>query len=558
MMSKITLPVFILLFISSGTHSAFAQHTVGLLSYDETKAFDGYNLFFPHNQSNVYLIDNCGEVVHVWEDDPSFRPGNSVYLLEDGSLVKCKRPSTVVNDPIWAGGGGATVEIRSWDNELLWSFTLNDSTARLHHDIEPLPNGNILMIAWEVKTREEAIEAGRDTNLLDDDELWPDYVLEVDPTLDSIVWEWHVWDHLVQDFDSTKSNYGVVADHPELLDINFAADGAANWMHTNSIDYNAELDQIVLSTPFLNEIYIIDHSTTTAQAADHVGGFGGIGGDFMYRLGNPAAYGVPDSVAGQQLFFQHHPHWIEDFLDGSDPQFGKMAIYNNQVGADYSAAHVFTPPWDMYTWSYTMNNGVWGPSVFEQDILHPDTTAMYSTGLSSVQKLPNGNWLLCSGRQGYSFELSPDNEIVWEYVTPLRGGNPVDQGAELELNENLTFRLHRYPADYSAFTERDLSGGVWIETNPDSNFCSIITPTDDLVRDFDITISPNPASTEITVTWSASRSPEHAEILNIQGQQIWTRSTLAQRHSINVSDWPSGLYYLRLNNGVAKKFVVKH
>lgn len=558
MVFRITIRLVLLFIITNRAYSGLAQHTVGLLSYEENKAFDGYNLFFPHNQSNVFLIDNCGEVVHVWEDDPSFRPGNSVYLLEDGSLVKCKRPSLVVDDPIWAGGGGATVEIRSWDNELLWSFTLNDSTARLHHDIEPMPNGNILMIAWEVKTREEAIEAGRDTSLLDDDELWPDYVLEVSPALDSIVWEWHVWDHLVQDFDSTKSNYGVVADHPELLDINFALDGAANWMHTNSIDYNAELDQIVLSTPYLNEIYIIDHSTTTAQAANHVGGFGGIGGDFMYRLGNPVAYGVPDSVAGQQLFFQHHPHWIEDFLDGSDPQFGKMAIFNNQVGADYSAAHVFTPPWDMYTWSYTMNNGIWGPAVFDQDILHPDTTAMYSTGLSSVQKLPNGNWLLCSGRQGYSFELSPDNELVWEYVTPLRGGNPVDQGTILELNENLTFRLYRYPADYAAFSNRDLSGGVWIETNPDSNFCSIITPTDDFAHDLDITISPNPASAEITVTWSATRSPEHAEILNIHGQQIWSRNSLAQRHSINVSDWPAGLYYLRLNNGVAKKFVVKH
>jgi len=114
---------------------AAAQNTVGLLSYVPWKSYDGYNLFYPHNQPNVYLINNCGEIVHVWEDDPTFRPGNTAYLLPDGRLVKTKRPAAVAQDPIWAGGGGATIEIRDWDNNLEWSFTLNDENARLHHDI---------------------------------------------------------------------------------------------------------------------------------------------------------------------------------------------------------------------------------------------------------------------------------------------------------------------------------------------------------------------------------------------------------------------------------------
>ena len=168
-------------------------------------------------------------------------PGNTAYILENGNLVKTKRLASVAGNPIWAGGGGAIVEMRDWDNNLLWDFEINNAQARLHHDIAPMPNGNIIMIVWELKTKQEAIDAGRDTALLVDEELWPDYIIEVDPIADSIVWEWHVWDHLIQDFDSTKANYGVVADHPELVNLNYVfANGVDDWMHTNAIDYNVE------------------------------------------------------------------------------------------------------------------------------------------------------------------------------------------------------------------------------------------------------------------------------------------------------------------------------
>ncbi|MEO1714562.1 MAG: hypothetical protein AAFU60_14620, partial [Bacteroidota bacterium] len=127
------------LFFTALLMPLWGQNTVGLLSYDPMKTFDGYNLVFPHNQSDVYLFDNCGEIVHLWEDDDDFRPGNSVYLLENGDLIKCKRPSVVVNDPIWAGGGGATVDRWDWEGNLLWSMTINNDLERLHHDVAPMP-----------------------------------------------------------------------------------------------------------------------------------------------------------------------------------------------------------------------------------------------------------------------------------------------------------------------------------------------------------------------------------------------------------------------------------
>jgi hypothetical protein len=533
-----------------------AQHTVGLLSYDPSRAFDGYNMIYPHNQPNVYLFNNCGQIVHVWEDTFDLRPGNTAYLRPDGKLVKTKRLDVVVNDRIWAGGGGATVEIRDWDNNLEWSFTLNNDTARLHHDIEVLPNGNILMIAWELKTMEEAIAAGRDTVLLTDGELWTDFILEVDPDLDSIVWEWHVFDHIIQDRDSTKANYGVVADHPELLNINFARDGRANWMHSNAIAYNADLDQIVLSSPFLNEFYVIDHSTTTAQAASHVGGLGGRGGDFMYRWGNLRAYDR-GTAEDQTSFFQHDVHWLDNFADPAHPHYGKLAFFNNEFApGSYSSISIIQQPWDMYTWSYVLEDGQWGPMDYDLNFGHPDTFPMYSGGLSNVQLLPNNNYLICNGRTGYHFELTPDQEVVWEYVTPLKGGRIASQGDSLQAGENQTFRIKRYPADYPAFTGRDLSPKFYLENNPDSAFCDQILPVEEVTPLGELSIYPNPATTELTIAWS---NPVVSDIrlFDLTGRLLKTVPGTLSNTSLDVSDLTPGLYILKVGETGFRKIVVE-
>ena len=536
----------------------FAQdspHTVGLLSYNPSKAYDGYNLMYPHNQPNVYLLDNCGEVVHVWEDEAQWRPGNTAYLLDNGNLVKTKRPAAVVNDPIWAGGGGAIVEIRSWDNDLLWSFELNDEQHRLHHDIALTDDGTILMIVWELKTQEEAIQAGRDPALIAEGELWPDYVIEVDPATDEIVWEWHTWDHLIQDFDPTRDNYGVVADNPWRVDVNWdTSDGAADWMHTNAIDYNADNDQVIISVPTFHEVWIIDKTTSTEQAATSFGGFGGRGGDLLYRWGNPAVY-KSGTAEDQTLFYQHDIHWVDDFLDFSNPYFGRLAVFNNRVGADYSTANIFNPGFDMYKWTYPMNGQVWGPTGFDLTIQHPEPTMMYSTGLSSIQVLPNGNFLICVGRFGYSFEITPDNEIVWEYKTPLNGGARASQGDTLGLNNNLTFRMKRFPADYAAFEGRDLSSKGWIELNPDSTFCEQILPADEQFASYGLKLYPNPAASQLVLEWEGTIYADF-EVFDIWGRQMDRFRATGGRKYLDITDWREGVYFVRINGMDVRKVLV--
>jgi hypothetical protein len=291
----------------------------------------------------------------------------------------------------------------AWNGTVLWQWTYSTSTYRSHHDIEPMPNGNVLLIAWEVKTPAQCTAAGLNHSAT----LWPDHIIEVQPvgsTGGNIVWRWHAWDHLIQDYDSTKANYGVVRDHPELLDINYRST-SGDWMHLNGISYNPELDQIVLSSHFLNEIYVIDHSTTIQEAAGHTGGRWGRGGDFLYRWGNPAAYRAP----GQQVFnVVHAATWIPDSLPGG----GHLMAFNNREGTGASMIVEIVPPVD------SAGNYIWVPGTAygpASPIWSYSATGFYSNHLGGVQRLPNGNTLIAQSTSGRLFEVSSTGAVVWNY-----------------------------------------------------------------------------------------------------------------------------------------------
>ena len=159
---------------------------------------------------------------------------------------------------MFAGGVGGGVQKLSWNGMVIWDYTFADTIYQHHHDVEPLPNGNILIIAWEKKTIMEAYEMGRsDIEEWSFNEMWSTAILELDPSSGLIVWEWHLWDHLLQNINHELPNFGVVSEHPELFDINCGSVGNSaggpqgingDWMHINAIDYNPDLDQIVLSS----------------------------------------------------------------------------------------------------------------------------------------------------------------------------------------------------------------------------------------------------------------------------------------------------------------------
>ena len=176
---------------SAETSSSQAALTEENVTSDSQSA--GYILFAPLRSTTTYMINSDGEVVHTWPS--TYYPGNAVYLLENGYLL---RTGSLRSQTFDAGGSGGIVQQINWQGDVVWEFEYAEENGLLHHDIEPLPDGNILMIAWEYKTAEQALAAGRDSDLLKEGALWPDTVIEVDPTSNRTVWEWHVWDHLVQ------------------------------------------------------------------------------------------------------------------------------------------------------------------------------------------------------------------------------------------------------------------------------------------------------------------------------------------------------------------------
>ena len=337
-------------------------------------------------------------------------------------------------------------------------------TSFPHHDIAKLPNGNVLMIVWDKKTAEEAIAAGRRPELVGDRHLLPDSIVEVKPTgktTGEVVWEWHLWDHLIQDHDTTKANYGDVAAHPELVDINFGTRGwSAACVATKAgvgqaqgrigyvggtpkdahatarstrtgrtstrVAYNAELDQIVISVHEFSEFWIIDHSTTTAEAAGHTGGRSGKGGDLLYRWGNPRAYRAGTS-ADQKLFAPAQRPLDPQGLPGR----GARAGLQQRRPAGPTAA---IPRWTSSSCrrakgQYAREPGTaFGPDKAVWSYSAPKKSDFYSFFISGAQRLPNGNTLICSGTNGTLFEVTPDQGNRLEVREPGQGQDRLRPG----------------------------------------------------------------------------------------------------------------------------------
>jgi hypothetical protein len=423
------------------------------LSVNEPRALQGYTLLCPLNSTTTYLLDMQGRVVRTWESDCS--PALCPYLLENGHVL---RPGSIGADAQAFGGGpgvGGRVQEFTWEGDVIWDFQFVNARQLPHHDIAPLPNGNVLMIVWDRKTTREAIAAGRRPELTGDSHLLPDSLIEVKPTgktTGAVVWEWHLWDHLVQDYDKSKANYGNVAEHPELVNINYGEDALApvattkaaqdklksigyvganaavgrpqranpDWTHCNGVSYHPEFDQIMVSVHAFSEFWILDHSTTTAEATGHTGGRYGKGGDLLYRWGNPRAYRA-GTKADQRLFGQHNAHWIPTGLPGE----GHVLVFNNggnrPHGSSYSSVDELVLPVDPQG-RYTSKPGAaYGPDRPVWSYTAPKKADFYSFFISGAQRLPNGNTLICSGANGTVFEVTPEKKVVWNYVNPVKG-----------------------------------------------------------------------------------------------------------------------------------------
>ncbi|MFN3242811.1 MAG: aryl-sulfate sulfotransferase [Planctomycetota bacterium] len=368
----------------------------------------GLRLFSPTQTNNTQIVDGNGTTVHSWSGFNS----TVVHMDHDGNLIR-----GMVEPNSGFPGTTGRLQRRDINDNLLWDLVVTDSEHLMHHDICALPNGNVLVMASDIMTQAEAIADGRDPALLTAPDWFPAGILEIQqtgPTTGQIVWEWHVQDHLVQDFDPTKNNFGVVSDHPELVDINYPPillDVIGDWTHANGIDYDPINDWIIISSRAQDECWLIDHSTTTAEAAGHTGGARGRGGDILWRWGNPQCYGRGTS-ADRQLFKQHDPRFIPPGCPGA----GNITIFNNQAMPGQSSVIELTMPVDTQGNPFVDPvSNVFGPAAPVWTFTEP---GFFSAFVSGAQRLRNGNTLICSGANSLLFEVTPAGQTVWSYTYP--------------------------------------------------------------------------------------------------------------------------------------------
>jgi len=446
-------------FFTTGLHSQ--SKTLGLTQKLNGNDENGYILFTPISTDTTFLLNKCGQRIHSWRSQ--YTPGLSVYLKPNGNLLKTGTYTDTVFG--FAGGRGGIIEEFDWDNNLVWRYKIFNDSLCQHHDIKLLPNGNVLVLTWHSITKNKAMNLGRNSaNFLSTQtDLWGERIIELKPIgKDSaeVVWQWDLFDHIVQDKDTTLPNYGVINMHPELLNINYALNLKTNdWIHANSLDYNEELDQIVISCHNISEIWIIDHSTTISESKTHLGGKFNKGGDFLYRWGNPEAYNM-GTTKDRKLFRQHNAHWIPKGLKDS----GSIMLFNNGWNRDtaYSTVEVIKTP-ILSNGSY-ISNLPYGP--FKQSWIYKDSipTRFYSQIISGAQRLPNGNTLICSGVQGRFFEVTPSGKTVWEYKNPIFPSGAQMDGQKPQNNQ--VFRCEYYPKSFAAFKNRTLNSTGPLEKSP--------------------------------------------------------------------------------------------
>ena len=505
-MAKLPRVLFLLTAIALSCHSLTAVAADLLktdqngLSINDSQAFVGYALVAPMNSTTTYLIDNDARIVNQWKSD--YTPALSAYLLPNGHLLRPGAERGGMGGGPGGGGPGAGGRIQEfdWDGKLVWDFSISSlkgkySKLRPHHDICPLPNGNVLVVCTDPKTKDECVKAGRLPTIAPD-ELQTDCIIEIQPQGKKggkVVWEWHSWDHLIQDAHEKKDNYGDVSEHPELIDVNFVngmmdrmmqdpeqlaklrslgyvgggGGGSApanndrqsgdnrddrgsrqtrddrrgrggfgggpggggpgggmgsDWMHVNAVAYNPQLDQVMISVHEFSEVWIVDHSTSTEEAASHAGGKSGKGGDLLYRWGNPRSYRSGTNI-DQRLFAQHCAHWIAEGLPGE----GNMLVFNNGMNrpdGNYSSSDEIQLPVNS-DGSYNKEEYVaYEPFEYKWRYGSPENTGFSSMLISGCQRLSNGNTFICSGNQGILFEVTPEGEIVWQFKMAGGEGGP--------------------------------------------------------------------------------------------------------------------------------------
>lgn len=551
----------------------FVSISLFVLSFAGLKAqqWDGLTLYSNMGSTLGYLIDTNSTVVKTWTFTGG--TGYSTHMMPGGTIFR-----SVSNPGNALTGGGMTGRIQKVDynGAVLWDYTYSSSSYCLHHDHCPLPNGNVLVISYDVKTAADATAAGCGTAMV----IWSEKIMELQPVGTNsavVVWEWKLWDHLVQNTNASAANYKAsIADNPQLMNINYKT--TKDWIHMNGIDYNPVLDQVALSSHNMNEWYIIDHSTTTAEAASHSGGRAGKGGDFLYRWGNPVAYGAGGSAV---LNVAHDAHWVPENCLGA----GDLAGVNNRgvtsPSSKTTADQIVVP---RSGFNYTLTQGsAFTPSSYSAR--HVSTG--YTSNMGCTEQFPNGNQMVCLATAGTIYEINAAGTVLWTKttsgITPqahrytqcyINNTAPVQPSVTLTgsvMNTASTAAAYQWYVNGNAISGATLSShsasvaGVYVVRTTDTNGCVYAysagttftmevppPPVDTRVGEEmlvlqSLSVYPNPTNGTLNLNFNNYVPATFAvRVYDLKGQEVFN---VENQPEMDLSSLSAGIYIMKVSTG---------
>jgi hypothetical protein len=439
--------------------TAYLRLSISLVSIFSSASFmsvsgafsSGYILTGAYAGKTTVLIDKEGKIIHTWDHAHLLDScnGYSSYLLKNGNLL---RTAQVANAKKITGAmpwQGAINEVDP-SGKVVWRYVLSNDTFTMHHDIKPLPGGNVLAISFMVEPRARLIAAGVDTNLLRSASgakfILSEKIIEIKPTYPEggeIVWQWVMFDHVVPKAQASA--------HPELISGGIVGMlyNQTQWVHMNGLDYCSETDLIVFSSRVFSECFVIDHGTTMAEAAGHAGGKRGKGGDILYRWGKPANY---DASGATTIDCLHCPNWIPKGYPGEG---NIIFFHNNGMGMQGSQVIEIAPPRDQSGKFQYASGKAYGPTQPTWMVAPGDS---FSSGeMGSAFRLPNGNSLahvayprndiMNDSACSTVWEITPEKKVAWIYR--LKQRSAMEEGLMGGMKESYNpAKIMYYPDDY--------------------------------------------------------------------------------------------------------------
>ncbi len=393
----------------------------GTTLYDPEKAHNCYVLF-DGRAGESFLIDMNGNEVNSWPFtgfpvemiDPEINGGKR------GQIMCQKEPEVYTCE---------TTLVVNWDSTIAWEWGKKapGGNARQNHDLARLPNGNMLLVAFIDSSLPEVSA----------EPISDQAIYEVNPE-GEIVWKWISSEH-IEELGFTGEKKDLLFNSKSrprscIFVLNDMAPlGPNKWFDDGDERFNP--DNIMIDSREGCFIAIIEKETgkiVWQLGPDLPGAFDHSKRTFTGKFPRPV-----DAISGQ-----HDAHMIPEGLPGA----GNVMVFDNQGAAGFPPVYLnMFPGSRVLEINPTTKEIVWQ---YDGSCSGKPYWTFFSSFISSARRLPNNNTLICEGMNGRLFQVTPEGEIVWEYINPYFGqwaDHDVDSGGS---TSNWIFRGQPIPYDW--------------------------------------------------------------------------------------------------------------